>query len=113
MSHRIYQINEVIKQHLNSFILTEIEFPKNCLATITRVETTKDLRQAKVWISVMPTAYTKKILGKFNHQIGRLQHLLNQKLSMKPLPKLRFLIDDTEQKAFEIEELLDRIKESG
>ncbi len=113
MSHRISQVNEVIKQHLNSFILTEIEFPKNCLATIVRVETSKDLRHAKVWISVIPTVYTKKILDKFNHRVGHFQYLLNQKLSTKPLPQLRFLVDETEKKASEIEALLDRIKESS
>ncbi|NUM25873.1 MAG: 30S ribosome-binding factor RbfA [Candidatus Buchananbacteria bacterium] len=113
MSHRIAQINELIRQQLNSLILTEIEFPKNTLATIISVQTSKDLRHAKVWVSVMPTMYTGKVLEKLKKNTPHLQYLLHQKLSMKPLPQIRFAIDDTEQKAFAIEELLDRIKETS
>ncbi len=113
MSHRIPQVNEVVRQNLNNLILTELEFPKNSLVTITRVETSKDLRHAKVWVSIIPTIYTKKLLDKLTNNISHLQHLLNQKLSMKPLPRLRFVVDDTEQKAAGIEEILDRIQENG
>ena len=113
MSHRIEQVNELIKQHLGALILTELEFPKNTLATIIAVEVSKDLRHAKVWVSVMPTMYTGKVLEKLKKNSGHLQYLLHQKLSMKPLPKIRFVIDETEKKASEIEALLDRIKESG
>jgi ribosome-binding factor A len=113
MPHRIAQINELVRQEINKLFLTEIEFPKNCLVTITQVETSKDLRHARIWLSVIPTTYTKKVLEKLNKNIGHLQFLLNKKLSLKPLPRLNFVIDETEKKASEIEQLLDRIKESS
>jgi ribosome-binding factor A len=113
MSHRILQVNELIRQELGKLLLTEIEFPKNCLATITQVETSKDLRHTKIWLSVIPITYTKKVLEKLNKNVGHLQFLLNKKLTMKPLPRLSFVIDETEKKASEIEQLLDRIKESS
>jgi len=113
MSHRLAQINELIRQQLNQLLLTEFEFPQGCLVTIVRVETSRDLRHAKVWISVMPTHYIKKVLTKLNSQIGHLQFLINKKLLIKPLPRLRFAIDDTESKAQEIEQLLDQIKKTS
>lgn len=113
MSHRILQINELIRQELGQLLVAEIDFPSNCLATIVGVETSKDLRHAKIFISVIPTSYTKKILDKLTASSGHLQFLLHKKLSMKPLPRLRFVIDETERKAAEIEGLLDRIKETG
>ena len=112
MSHRLPQVNELIRQELSTLLLTEIEFPKNSLVTILKVEVSKDLRYGKVWLSVMPVAYTKKILDKLAAQAGHLQFLLNKKLSLKPLPRLYFAIDETEAKAAEIDELLDRIKKS-
>ena len=111
MSYRILQVNELIKQELNNLFLTEIEFPKNSLATIIKVDTSKDLRHAKVWLSVLPVNYTKKVLDKIKGKAWHLQHLLNKKLTMNPLPRLSFDIDETEKKASDIEELLDRIKE--
>jgi len=113
MSHRILQINELIRQELGQLMSAEIELPKNCLATITYVETSKDLRHAKVWLSVIPTSYTRKVLDKLTANAGHLQFLLNKKLAMKPLPRLKFAIDDTEKKASKIEDLLDQIKETS
>lgn len=113
MSHRILQVNELIRQELGKLLLTEVEFPKGCLVTITSVETAKDLRYAKVWLSVIPRLYTKKVLDKLTKRVGYLQFLLNKRLRMKPLPRLTFKIDETEQKAAEIEKLLDQIKETN
>ncbi|MDD2807701.1 MAG: 30S ribosome-binding factor RbfA [Patescibacteria group bacterium] len=113
MSHRLEQINELIRHELNRLILTEIDFPKNCLVTIISINTSKDLRHAKVLISVLPAFYTKKVLAKLAVNAGHLQYLLNQRLSMRPLPRLAFRIDETEKKAAAIEELLDRIKKNG
>lgn len=111
MSHRIAQINELIKQELNNLIVSEIEFPRGCLATITKVETSKDLRHAKIWISVIPAYFLKKVLDKLNSNAGHLQFLLNKQLSLKPLPRIKFMVDKSEESAAEIDALLDRIKE--
>lgn len=113
MSHRILQINELIRHELAPLFLTEFEFPKNCLVTIIRVETSKDLHYAKVWISVMPTTFIPKVLARLKANVGHLQFLLNKKLTMRPLPRLNFAIDNTEQKAADIEALLDQIKKTG
>ncbi|MFA6255424.1 MAG: 30S ribosome-binding factor RbfA [Patescibacteria group bacterium] len=113
MSHRLSQINELIRSELNQLLLTELEFPPGCLVTIVRVETSRDLRHAKVWLSVMPTYYIKKVLIKLKSRIGHLQFLLNKKLATKPLPRLNFAIDDTESKAQEIEQLLDQIRKTS
>lgn len=111
MSHRIAQVNELIKQEVNELLLTEVEFPQGCLVTITEVQTSKDLRHAKIWVSVIPAYLLTKVLEKLKANVGHLQYLLNKKLSMNPLPRIRFTIDKTEEKALEIEALLDRIKE--
>ena len=64
MSHRINQVNELIKQELNDLLVSELEFTKGCLVTITAVETSKDLRHAKIWVSVLPGYLLKKALDK-------------------------------------------------
>ena len=94
-------------------MLTEVEFPSGALVTIIRADTSKDLRHSKIWISVMPTYYIPKVLDKLRKNKGHLEYGLHGRLSMKPLPKLSFAIDETEKKAQEIEELLDSIKENG
>ena len=111
MSHRILQINELIRHELGELFVSELELPKNTLVTITKVETSKDLRHAKVSLSVLPAMYTKKIIDKVQSQAGALQFALNKKLSLKPLPRLRFVVDVSERYAADVENILDRIKE--
>ncbi len=99
MSHRLEQVSEVIRHEVSALLLTEFEFPKNCLVTIIRVETSRDLRHAKISLSVLPGSYTGKILEKIKSQAGHLQFLLNKRLSLKPLPQISFTIDQTEQQS--------------
>jgi ribosome-binding factor A len=90
-----------------------VEFPKNCLVTIIKVKTSKDLRYAKVYLSVMPEAYITKVAKALKARVGKLQFLLNKKLAMRPLPHLYFTFDDTEAQAADLEALLDRIKKTS
>lgn len=111
MSHRIKQVNELIRQELNMVLLNEVDFPKGCLVTIVDVDASKDLRHARVWLTVMPTYLIPKVLEKLKKSTKHLEYELHQRLEMKPLPKLSFRVDETERKAQEIEELLDQIKD--
>jgi len=60
-------------------------------------------------VSILPASLTKEILNLLNRNIGHLQFLLNKKLSLKPLPRLNFTVDRTEEKAAEIEQLINKI----
>lgn len=113
MSHRILQVGELIRHELGNLMVSELELPKNTLVTITKVEVSKDLRHAKVSVSILPVMYTKKVLDKLRSQAGALQFALNKKLSMKPLPRIRFAVDSLEHHAAGIEQILDRIKETS
>ncbi len=83
--------------------------PPECLVTIVSVQTSKDLRYARVFISVLPDSFEKKALSSLNRNIGHLQFLLNRQLRTKPLPRLSFTVDQTEKKAAEIENLINRV----
>lgn len=110
MSKRIPQVNSLIEQELGKIFLEELEWPEGVLVTITGVETAPDLLEARVWISVLPSAKTGAVFGELRQKTRGLQRILHQKLVMKPLPKLVFKVDTTEEKAGKIEELLERLK---
>lgn len=111
MTHRIAQVNELLRHEVNDLLVSELELPQGCLVTITAVETSKDLRHAKIWVSVLPAYLIPKALDKLKANVGHLQFLLNKRLATRPLPRIRFVVDKTEEQASEIEQLLDRIKE--
>lgn len=110
-SLRIKQINKFIKEELSLIISKEVELPSYCLATITKVETSADLKQAYIWLSILPIIQQEEALKILNRQRGDLQKILNTRLKTRNTPKIQFKIDNTEEKAERILRLLDTLKE--
>ena len=110
MLKRILKINELLKRQLGELFLKEIEFPKGVLVTITRVETSPDLREAIVSISAMPNSANKKVQQILKYCIYDLQQEINRKLRMRPIPKIVFREEKEVVEAAKIEELLEKIK---
>lgn len=111
MSKRIQRINELLKRELGQILLREVEFPQGVLATITQVETSSDLREAKISISVMPEIKREKVLQILNRQIYNLQQKINKKLRMRPVPRIKFQEEKEVKQAARIEELLEKAGE--
>jgi ribosome-binding factor A len=110
MSKRIQRLNELIKEELGKILLREGNFPKGVLVTITRVETSANLSEANVWISVLPEDQTEKIVAILNKIIYHLQQKINKTIRIKFVPKIRFLIETKTKEAARIEEILGKIE---
>jgi len=111
MTQRIQKINEFLKQEISNLILKELDLGRDIIVTVTEVKTSRDLRQAKAKISIMPFLKAEKILKILNSQIFNLQKLLNKKLKTRIVPKIRFELDKSEEKTNRIEQLLKKINE--
>ncbi len=109
MSQRILRVNQLIKQEISQSLLREIDFD-DVLVTVIEVETSPDLRQAKVKISVLPTGKSEQVLRILEKNIYHLQQILNKKLKMRTVPKIIFKIDQAEIKSQRIEEILGKMK---
>jgi len=110
MSKRIQRVNQLIKKELSQIILKEIEFSSDVLVTVTRVETTSNLIESKVYVSVMPEEKTSKVFQILNRQVYELQQKLNQRLQMRPIPRIKFIEEKETKEAGKIEEILEKIK---
>ena len=73
MQKRIQRLNQLIKKEVAQLILREVEFPKDVLVTVTRAEVTPDLRESKVYVSIMPEKEESQILDFLNRRIFLLQ----------------------------------------
>ncbi len=110
MVQRVLRINTLIKQELNRFFLKELDFALDTLVTITRVDTYSNLIESKVYISVWPESKKEDILAFLNRRIYFIQQELNERLKMRPVPKIRFLAENLISEASKIEEVLERLK---
>jgi ribosome-binding factor A len=110
MSQRTDRIDELLRQEIGSIVARDVADPRIGFATITRVETTPDLRHAKVWVSVIgqPTerAATIAALGRAMPFVRR---ELGKTLRIKRIPDLHVELDDTAERGTRVLHLLDEL----
>lgn len=101
------RLAEQIKEELSLIIAGEVEDPRVGFVTVTDAKLSADLRNAKIYVSVLGTQdEIKGSLAALKHAAGFIRHQLGAVLRMKRTPELHFVYDDTELTAARIEELL-------
>ena len=95
-SNRIGRINEEIQRELSE-LLRNLKDPRvhKTMLSITRVETTPDLRYAKVYVSLLDKEATKETLAGLKSSAGFLRRELGQNLHLRYTPELLWQIDDS------------------
>ncbi|MDD5144656.1 MAG: 30S ribosome-binding factor RbfA [Candidatus Pacebacteria bacterium] len=110
MARRIPQVNQFIKKELAKIILREIDFPQGVLVTLTRAEVTANFQECKVYFSVLPETRAKDILSILRKLVYFLQKKLDERLKMRPVPKIMFFVETGTVEAGEIENILEKLK---
>jgi ribosome-binding factor A len=111
---RLEQINSLLQEEIGSILLLEAPDPIFTALTVTEVRVTADLSQAKVFVMVSrPVEGAEPIrISEADLQLvaDKVRRLLAPKLSLKRTPRLHFIIDETEERAEYIENLLRQVK---
>jgi len=111
MSDRIVKVNELLGQTIGQIIAREIELPTGVLVTVTGVSTSRDLRHARLAVSVMPDDSVEATVQLLNRRSKDLRQIVGQQLSLRVTPQIKFIHDDSLARAESIEQLLDRIRD--
>lgn len=111
MDYRDLRVSGLIRNELGKLILKEFEFP-GVLLTITDVVVDKKLEGARVEVSILPSEKSDETLRVLQKNQGRLQHLLLKKINIKPMPRIRFVIDHGPENAANVEKILLENKDS-
>lgn len=95
-SNRIGRINEEIQKELSARI-RELKDPRvqDTMISITRVETTPDLRYAKIHVSFLQEERAKDALKGLRSAGGYLRRALSQSLDLRYTPELQWVLDDS------------------
>lgn len=102
-ARRILRIQETMKELLGAILLREQDLPQEVFVTITRVSTSEDLEHASVFVSVFPEEARETVFTELERRVGDIQHLLNRKMRMRPVPKIRFVPEKEVSEADRIE----------
>ncbi len=103
------RVNEVLREVIGESVSTELEDPRIGFVTITGVETSPDLRSAKVFVSVLGSEEDKaSTLQALASAHGVLQSAIASQTRMKRTPTLTFHYDDTPERGERLQRLLDQ-----
>jgi ribosome-binding factor A len=102
------RVNEAVREVLSSRITEGFNDPRIGFVTVTAVDTSTDLRQARVFVSVLGSADERdQTLAGLEAAHGLLQQAIARELRMKRTPTLSFSYDESIERGMRITELLD------
>ncbi len=107
-SNRIGRINEEIQRELSSLIRT-VKDPRVAeagMVSVTAVETTQDLKYAKIFVSVLDKPASAQALKGLKSASGWLRRELGRALNLRHTPELSFVRDDSIDKGAHILDML-------
>jgi len=111
MAKRIEQVNSLLEHEISKILLKDFAFSPEILVTLTRVDTTANLIEAKAYVSVFPDEKSDGIIRALQKSVYDIQYKINRTLRMRPIPKIIFVKEIEISKAARVEELLVKAKD--
>ena len=106
---RMRRVNEAVREVLSRRLAEGLKDPRIGFVTVTAVETSPDLRHARVFVSVLGgDEERERSLAGLASSHGVLQGVIASELRMKRTPTLDFVYDESIDRGMRISELLDR-----
>ena len=109
MAHRIERMNSLIRQEISELLQRQVKDPRlGSFITVTEVDTSTDLKHAKVFVSQIGNAEEKqKVLNGLASASGFFRRELAKNLKLRYMPELSFHWDDSIEQGDHILQLID------
>ncbi len=113
-THRIERVNELIRAEISDLLLRGTKDPRlSGYISINSVQTTPDLRHAKVMVScVCEEERKKEILSALHSASGYFRSNLAKKLTMRRVPELHFVWDESIERGSNLLAYMDKVMEN-
>ena len=103
------RVNDLLRREIGNILQRVYSDRLNALVTVTEVRTTGDLRHARIFVAVLAAREQQtESLKKLQNIRSELRQHLAERIVLKYVPTLTFMLDDSAERAQRIEELLDR-----
>jgi len=113
MSQRTDRLDSQIRQELMELLQREMKDPRLGFATITRVETARDLGHARVWVSVLGTeAERDRTMDALKVATPWLRRRLGERLTLRHVPELTIRLDDSIESGDRVLRILSELDEA-
>src|SRR5262245_66375053 len=109
-SRRLQKAAEAIREVVSMAILTDLRDPRIEGVTVTYVEVSPDMRQAKVHVSIMGSDTQQRLCLKgLQNSAGYLQSKISDRIDTRYTPRLRFELDEGVKKSLAISQMLQEL----
>lgn len=113
-NYRGGRINEEVRREISVIIRDEIKDPRmTAMVSITSVKVSKDLKYAKVFVSIFGKNEEEKneTFAALKSASGYVRREVGQRMNLRNTPQIIFELDDSISYSMRIEELIDKVKE--
>jgi ribosome-binding factor A len=111
---RSQRVAEEMKREIAQILRDELKDPRIGFTTITRVEVTKDLRYAKVFVSIYGQEVEKEqSLEALNNASGFVRREIGKRIKLRYTPEVLFCIDNSIEHGAKISRLLTKVNQEG
>ena len=111
MSQRTERVDELLRQEIGRILAKDVQDPHIGFATVTDVETTPDLRHARVWVSVIGGAPERaETLAALERAMRYVRHELGVRLRIKRIPALHVFLDDSAERGTRVLRILEELE---
>lgn len=110
-SQRLVRINEEMKKEIAQVIRTDIKDPavRKAMVSVVDVDTTNDLKTAKVYISVLQDNKKKEVLQGLTKAQGYIRREIARRINLRNTPELIFKLDESIGHGIEMSQLIDHV----
>jgi ribosome-binding factor A len=111
MSQRLQRVDELLRQEIGRILAKDVQDPHVGFATVTAVETTPDLRHARVRVSVIGgDAERAETLAALERATGYVRHELGVRLRLKRIPALHVVLDESAERGTRVLQILEELE---
>ena len=113
-NYRPTRVGELLQAEIAHLLLRQLKDPRLSLATISRVEVSRDLREARVYVSrVGSESEQKETMEGFERAVGFIRGQLGKRLKLRYTPSLTFLLDTAIADGVRISRLLHELNSTS
>lgn len=108
---RVEKVQELMRQEVSEIVLRELKDPRIGFVTVTEVKCTADLREAKIYVSVMGSDdQVKNTLAGLKSSMGFIRREIGRRIRLRFTPEISLALDKSLDYSAHIQELLLKVE---
>ena len=108
---RSQRVSDLIREEIAEIVMSKLKDPRIGFVTITGVDMTPDLKQARVFVSILNENEREITLEILNSARTFIRSILSKRLKMKFIPVIEFKLDTSIEYGYKIDKLLKEIRD--